>query len=378
MNELLKEEIEYLISLKHEGEYWDFKKQWYEKEKKPNLLHDIICMANNLVNKDAYIIIGIDEKNDYQVSDVTFDSNRWSTQNLVDFLGSKEFAGRTRPQVSVESIELDSGIIDVIIVKNSNNTPYFLIKHYNSVHENNIYTRVKDTNTPIDKTADMNHIEYLWRKRFGLDLPILDRLSVVLSDIDAWNIDWGNKNYAYNSCAPEYKMICDEELTEGWLPQAAFYCHPCCHYTRLKILYHDTIIYETTIWAFDHFRTYLPTAKTCRIEGIGDFWYSYYDLSSIEGKLLTVFTNGSNSIFSRGIDYHQFLIFSNETERKEFNSFLAKNFNKHSDSEIKEKYRHQIEIDEREENNDGYLAFQVGKAALLYEEWKKHIDSETR
>ena len=29
-----------------------------------------------------------------------------------------------------------------------------------------LYTRIGDTNTDIDKSADINHIEYLWKKRF--------------------------------------------------------------------------------------------------------------------------------------------------------------------------------------------------------------------
>ena len=30
------------------------------------LLHDIICLANNIENRDCYIIIGIDENNDFE------------------------------------------------------------------------------------------------------------------------------------------------------------------------------------------------------------------------------------------------------------------------------------------------------------------------
>lgn len=66
--------IQQLISLKQEGQYWDFKKEWYPKDKKMNLLHDIICMANNLANQDAYIIIGIDEENDSSVG-----KNMWNS-----------------------------------------------------------------------------------------------------------------------------------------------------------------------------------------------------------------------------------------------------------------------------------------------------------
>ena len=42
----LSEEIIDLIALKHEGAYWDFKKQWYEEGKNADMLHDIICMTN--------------------------------------------------------------------------------------------------------------------------------------------------------------------------------------------------------------------------------------------------------------------------------------------------------------------------------------------
>jgi hypothetical protein len=59
-----QEEILELINLGQEGGYWDFKKEWYKPDNKgkQDLLHDIICMANNLENRDAYLIIGVDEE----------------------------------------------------------------------------------------------------------------------------------------------------------------------------------------------------------------------------------------------------------------------------------------------------------------------------
>ena len=89
----LYDEVEKLIALHQEGEYWDFKKEWYGKEKDEDLLLDIICMANNLVNRDAYIIIGIDENGDYSICDISADTNRRNTQMLTDFIRSKKFAG---------------------------------------------------------------------------------------------------------------------------------------------------------------------------------------------------------------------------------------------------------------------------------------------
>ena len=85
LSELQKEEILELISLKQEGAYWDFKKEWYEEGKQPDLLHDIICMANTLVNRDAYIIIGVDEENDYSFSSVKSDPNRKTHRNWLIF-----------------------------------------------------------------------------------------------------------------------------------------------------------------------------------------------------------------------------------------------------------------------------------------------------
>ena len=60
MDELYTE-IRELINLKQEGSYWDFKREWYKNNKNADLLHDIICMANNLSNRDGYIIIGVKE-----------------------------------------------------------------------------------------------------------------------------------------------------------------------------------------------------------------------------------------------------------------------------------------------------------------------------
>ena len=89
-----REEIIYLISLQQEGSYWDYKKQWHSNNSA--LLHDIICMANNLDNCAAYIIIGIDEECGYSVVDVASDQKRKNTQNIVDFLKDKKFAGGIR------------------------------------------------------------------------------------------------------------------------------------------------------------------------------------------------------------------------------------------------------------------------------------------
>lgn len=179
-------DIKKLISLKQEGSYWDFKREWYSKDKKADLLHDIICMANNLSNREAYIIIGVDEENNYSLSSVKSDPNRKNTQQLVDFIREKPFAGGIRPIVHIENICFGEIEIDVIVIHNSNATPFYLTDKYQSVMQNNIYTRVMDSNTPINKSADLSHIETLWKKRFGLLSPPLERMMIYLKESNLW------------------------------------------------------------------------------------------------------------------------------------------------------------------------------------------------
>ena len=57
-----------LSKLKIEGQYWDFKRQW--PENKAELLHDIICLANNADGETGLLIIGIDENSGYDIYDI--------------------------------------------------------------------------------------------------------------------------------------------------------------------------------------------------------------------------------------------------------------------------------------------------------------------
>lgn len=116
-----QETIMKLIELKSEGSYWDFKAMWSDNM---SLLHDVICMANNIDDRDGYLIIGIDEDNDFSVRSVKGDKRRRNTNQMVTFLRSKKFFGEVRPTTIVKTIKLsDEQEIDVIVVKNSTNTP---------------------------------------------------------------------------------------------------------------------------------------------------------------------------------------------------------------------------------------------------------------
>ena len=101
----------------------------------------------------------------FEIIGVENDPNRKTQQNIIDFLNTKAFFGEIRPSVELKTINYLKHELDILIVKNTNDTPYYLADKYSdgkyTIRPNYIYTRIKDTNTPIDKSADINQVECL-------------------------------------------------------------------------------------------------------------------------------------------------------------------------------------------------------------------------
>jgi len=83
----LQDVIKELISSKREGGYWDFKKEWYID--KGELLLDILCMANNLEDRDTYIILGVEDST-WNINGVEADPKRLKLNNLSQFISNKK------------------------------------------------------------------------------------------------------------------------------------------------------------------------------------------------------------------------------------------------------------------------------------------------
>lgn len=324
----MNEEIRNLISLKQEGGYWDFKKEWHNNH--TDLLHDIICFANNLVNRDCYIIIGVNQENDYSIEDVTYDTNRKTTQNLVDFLKDKKFAGGVRPLVLVESIAIGGKTIDVIVIRNGYDTPYFLTESYQGVFKNNIYTRVMDTNTPKPGSADVNHIEYLWKKRFRmLDTP-LERFHYFLQKSDEWdNSPLEYEDMKFYRYAPEFRIVTEADDTrDGYEFYLFTQTDPRPHWYTTTLYYHQTPIESFQELAMDGGRWCAIAPKRSTICEKGDYstdtkpHYGYY----IKGSLrytLHLFLNGAEE---EPYEYKKYmelmLVFEDEEERFGFEEYV--------------------------------------------------------
>ena len=328
-----RETILRLIALKQEGGYWDFKKQWYDSGAKSDLLHDIICMANNLQNRDAYIIIGVDEESDYAIVNTLSDRNRKNTQKLVDFLKDKKFAGGVRPVVHVEQIGLHRGNIDVIIIENGQYTPYYLTESYERVRANYIYTRVMDTNTPIDRSADINHVEYLWRKRFHIDETPLEKFRYYLSDPTAWDATQGDEMGYFFKNAPEYTIINERDTRNGYEYYLFSQVNHSPSWWLITLKYHQTAIEQFLGISLDGGRSFV--VAPCRAydlygSGISDI--GYYIRGDLRSRLLEFFHQKETSEEYSYRDYmNAVVVFNSADECKLFFDYVKRNNEKYHD-----------------------------------------------
>ncbi|WP_062353379.1 helix-turn-helix domain-containing protein [Bacillus kwashiorkori] len=324
----LYREIKILIASKREGEYWDFKEKYHKN--KADLLHDIICMANNRADKDGYIIFGISD--DYEIKGLEDDENRKNQQNIIDFLKGKKFSGGIRPTIELVSLPMGGKEIDVLIVKNGTDTPYFLIEDYNDgkrrVRANYIYTRIGDTNTDIDKSADINHIEYLWKKRFLLNRPPLEQIKQRLRVKSEWN---RNDDEFYNIYNPEYTVALEYDDEIG---HPEFYSYlmmnPSTSYGMLKVKYFGTTLYNQQFVILDSGR-YITVVPEWGLIGDrytnGDSYYYKFYVKDSMNHILHEFllSEDHEAVFARNRLYSGVLIYQSDLEKEMFEDYLDQN-----------------------------------------------------
>lgn len=388
-NKSLKNIIQELIELRIEGDYWDFKAKWHENN--ADLLHDIICMANNIVNRDAYIIIGVTDsksQNGVQIVGVPAD-NRKNQQNLIDFLKDKSFAGDVRPTVYVETIMIEQEI-DVIIIQNTIKVPYYLIEPYHfgkeCVQSGHVYVRIGDTNTPKNKCADIDKVEYLWRKRFGLNMTPIQQLGLLLDDPDSWEGNFTSSDMIYHQLYPQYRIQLietDEDFKDNIILNNIADHNPDKHFAarKIKVYYNTTILYQDDVIYFDGYRHMIPFPDTNTIyqprshDLKKSLTYLYFDLSTIKGKLFNCLAVTKNNWYNEKWDLIvgvAFLQFKNIEEKEDFDDYVLCNLDT-----VLEEYEQAIKKKKYPQTKGTESYYQFGyskaneiKARFLYDKYR--------
>lgn len=329
----IDEHIIELIESRVEGDYWDFKEYYHENT--ASLLHDIICMANNRSDRDAYIIFGV-RNEDFKVTGVETDIHRKNQQQMIDQLKDKKFAGGIRPIIYLRTLKIGVHEIDVLIIKNTNDTPYYLIEDYRDkqkvVRAQYIYTRVGDTNTDITKGADINHIEYLWRKRFMLNKSPLEQIVRRLSNKDEWV---SVEDYYYNKFNPEYTINLSYD-EDNYVRYPEFYSYAMYNesttYGTLTIKSYGTKLYSTQYAILDSGRYVTPTPKwaviefdRCNKEERYDFKYFIKDDIDYRLKRFLLNENSHEANYACDRLSTVILIFKDSIEKDKFISYVYSN-----------------------------------------------------
>ncbi|WP_261010614.1 RNA-binding domain-containing protein [Streptococcus mitis] len=327
-----------------EGEYWDFKEKPYfyegqskeEKNKKKNdLLHDIICMANNLSNRDAYIIMGIQDK-PVKITGVKQFSNKWTQENYQDFLQNLTWAGDMIPAVEFRTI--NDGDLDVLIIKKSNKIPFYITRKYSKVRENQIYVRKGSKNTAIDSQANIDDIEKLFKFRLGIIPFPKERVITYLDDTENWvkmknsyeNISW------YYNPFPEFTIDLTDDPQNDELRApvyALIHLNARSSWQILRLRYHQTILLEFTSHYIDEYRglSVQPQFNFLKISnGFEDIklnsTYYYYLHDSIEIKLMYLLKellNQDGDAWRRHLSLIP--VFYSDDERKAIEVYIEEN-----------------------------------------------------
>lgn len=121
----LKLIIEELLARGYEGGYWDYKSDYPDTAEEK--LHDIICMANNLENRDAYLIYGANDDGSVCGIENT-EKKRYKTADIIKFLRDKPFAGGYIPQAEVYTLKFQEHEVDILVIYRGIHTPYYLWK----------------------------------------------------------------------------------------------------------------------------------------------------------------------------------------------------------------------------------------------------------
>lgn len=324
----LLDEIKALINSKREGSYWDFKREPHENN--ASLLHDIISLSNSITHHNRYLILGVEDpsKNCNILGLQGGQANRKSQTQFIDFLRTKKFASGLRPEIELKTLIINQKEIDVLIIFHKPFKPYYLSEDYRDrekiVKANFIYTRIQDTNTPIDKSADYPVVELMWREKFGLTIPPSERFKLLLLEYNNWELNIGNKNYGYYKPQPEFKLEFGE-AKDGHEPYELSFLNQEFHFGDIKLMYHSTIMHEHEYIWLDGMRFFTSAPRTGSFKlKRGNIYYYYLNFMEIDGLLHYLFQKGNTDCESRGIQLN-FIYFTNLKPKSKFEEFVIMN-----------------------------------------------------
>lgn len=289
----LLEIIKDLIATGKEGDHWDFKSCFPHKT--GDLIKDIICLANSTRHVgDRYLIYGVDDSGN--IVGLPSDPDRYRTQSdIVNTLSKAGFAGGIYPDIYLQKIELQGQRLDILVIKDRPEKPYYLEKGYNKdgirLNPGTVYSRVRDSNTSSDQVASSHDIEKMWRERFSLDQTPFQRVQNFLLDRNGWT---NTSEYIWHhSQFPEFTISPTEEETrpvqadENWVRSAI---NPAAYVRPLQICFHQTVLAEVVCILYDEMREITSAPQPNIVDRTNNLWFFSLCADTLEFLFLRFLT----------------------------------------------------------------------------------------
>ncbi|MBC5728275.1 ATP-binding protein [Ruminococcus sp. NSJ-71] len=158
-----------LIISQDENDQVDFKKEYYSKEKKYDLIKDIVSFANNIKPKDKYIVFGV-ENSTWNVLGI----DRASLPDISEI--NNLLHSYVEPFIDVELGYLDYQGVTIGFIRiphHDLNRPYVISKEYNKnkgvfLRKGEIYTRKGATNF----IAERSDLDCIYHNKGTLDINL--------------------------------------------------------------------------------------------------------------------------------------------------------------------------------------------------------------
>ena len=234
------------LLIEDECEWLDFKQSFHDSNIK--LLHDIICLVNAKADGDRYLVFGVAD--DKKIVGIEKDENKKKSADIQDLLKQSNFNRIPEARLDYEKSE-NNHEIAILRILNRPDKPFFLTKDKQNgkdiIRAGVVYTRIGDTNISLNNSAPEDHIELMWRERFGIELPPLRRMSMLLDETDAWE-EKGADGCLYHRDFPEYKIIEGKKLTSNFVEEWSEK-FPDPHASSFYVeLWHDSTILKKSIF----------------------------------------------------------------------------------------------------------------------------------
>ena len=278
----LAETIKSLIARSSEGNYWDFKLQHHTA--KGDLVHDVLCLANAEHVGTRFLIFGVDDS-DYSLCDIKGSHGRRTQADIAGLFrdnAGKFFQSRF-PTFHLSEVEVNGSLLDVLVIEDEPKKPYYLVEKIGNVRAHHVYTRVCDTNTPINASAQPHEVERMWRERFGLDAPALERARRCLEEPTAWTLREENgfvcchhdvlPEFTLKAASAESHIDSNQEWTRGEIATNDN------HATWFELRCHQTLLRRIHYVSFDNHKKNMVAPDWVPI-GKGRFYF--YRAGSVE------------------------------------------------------------------------------------------------